>query len=382
MAQKTNIQQFYGSPVVLPQGAYPELMKSIHGEGTTQADTLRNVAIALLEQNGTDSYINGMPARVTKAYAEVITENNEVYRAKVAQYTATRRSASVSNDIMVVFDANEDERVQTMNPFSLVFKQFAGSYSLVVNNDLDPLVDDAKYMQLTMEILRLIGENITAAPKRSAAVGSYIATCAQTVRKAAGEVSGYARPVLGAAALIGVLFAHVPLGNEDATIGPVPMPVFIEALVDLNNRPDHIATGFAAPVGAARLEIGGEPVHPPLIASYNTAGVPSSLFEDVFDKVQYNESKPGLYAIAIPQVLYDDYRADNQEEVFNEQTGCYEVRANTSGGRTTVFTQSQELADSLTVQAVDGNTIAVCAVQGKNLKNLTEGSVYFFQETQ
>lgn len=384
MDRITQTQSAANLPLVLQGSEYPELVKSISGEGLTQVGNLFDVANNLLAQDGVRSSVNGLPAVVTQAYADIVTEDG-AYRAKIARFSPTKRTREPNHDLMIAFDVSSDEKVDSLNPFALKFKQFGGDYCLVVDNGMDPVVNDAKYISLVSAILKSIGDKIASAPTKSEELRARWTARKQRASQFFGKIlrgaGGKFKPTLGFMAAGSLLYAHVPFGNEDANIGPIPMPVFVEALVDINNMPDHDATGFSEPVGATRLIIGEAPVSPTMIAGYDTVGVPSTYFNNKLDSraEEYNESKPGLYELTIPQALEKD-KESSQQEVLNEATGCYEVRANTSGGRTTVFTQTPNFTEQITVQALDGDTIAVCPTEGKLLANMVEGQIYFYQK--
>jgi hypothetical protein len=392
------------APMLDRQGdAYPELVASLQGERATGADMLLANAHMLLEQNGVDSTVNGLRARVTEDYALVVLGGKD-YRARVAQVGEQQkrgRKSAQSRQTLIVFDEDEDVAVRTASPFAITFRDFAGDTDLVVANNMDPLVGDDRYAKLVQDILANIGqkalERQASTPSRwqelqdklasRRSIGKVLddyfrsrqAITHNSFFDTVGERRRFVRGVFGVVAL---MYAHVPFMNSDAEIASVPMPLPVEVIVDLANRPDHKATGFSEPIGATQLVIGEEPVRMALLPDYNTSDAPDTTYSD-FNKIpRYNESKRGLYALTVPETdTFYDSETEEYVPLINPATGCYDIRANTSGGRTLVFTQSPHLVDQVTVQAVSAESIEVCPVEYVKLDQLVEGKIYFFQRS-
>lgn len=390
------------APILDRQGnAYPELVASLTGEQATSADMLYSTATLLLEQNGIESTVNGVDARVTQDFAFVQLGNRD-YRARVAQIGGHKRGRSQATpaQTMIVFDEDDSMRVRTASPFAISFRDFAGNTDLVVANNMDPLVGDDRYAKLVQDILTSIGEKATLrrenAPgklqtlqdrltsRRPAriVVENYFNSNERLGKNSLFETKGdrrrFVRGVLGVTAL---LYVHTPFTNSDAHIGPLPMPAPIELAVDIGNMPDHAATGFDVPAGATQLVIGDAPSRLALLPDYDTSGAPDTTYKDL-NGAQYNESKAGLYALTVPE---SDTRYDRDMgkdmPLTNPATDCYVVRANTSGGRTLVFTQTPQLLEQVTVQAVSAESVEVCPVGDIKLDDITEGKIYFYQSS-
>ena len=398
--KKNIFDQLEVAPILDRQGdAYPELVASLNGEQATSADMLYSSALILLEQNGADSTVNGIDARVTQDFA-LVQLGTKDYRARVAQIGGQKRgrSQATPTQTLIVFDEDDSVRVRTGSPFAISFREFAGNTDLVVANNMDPLVGDDRYAKLVQDILTIIGEKAVQrrentpgrwqelqsrmAARRSikAIVNEYFTSGERLGRNSFFETKGDRRRfVRGALGLTALFYVHVPFTNSDAHIGPVPMPAPVELAVDISNMPDHAATGFDTPAGATQLVIGDAPSRPAILPDYDTSGAPDSTFDDM-NSALYNESKAGLYALTVPE---NDMRYDSDQgkdvPLTNPATGCYVVRANTSGGRTLVFTQTPQLVNQVTVQAVSAESVEVCPVGDITLENLTKGKIYFYQ---
>ncbi len=370
------------APMLDRQGySYPELVASLEGEQASGADMLLNSATLLLDQNGVESTVNGITARVTQDYA-LVQLGSKDYRARVARMGEPKRGrhTGITPQTLIVFDEDEDQAVRTNSPYAITFRDFAGNTDLVVANNMDPIVGDDRYAKLVQDILTNIGEKALARKQSTPSrwqelrervsvrktlhsrardfFNSREAISSSSFFENKGDRRRFTRGVLG---LMALLYAHTPFTNVDAELAMVTMPLPIEVLVDLNNRPDHRATGFDEPVGATQLVIGQEPARLALLPDYDTSGAPDTTFSNFNKTLRYNESKRGLYALTVPETdtVYDRDTEDYLP-LINPSTGCYDIRANTSGGRTVVFTQSPHLIDQVTVQAVSAESIEVC----------------------
>lgn len=384
------------TPEHLSVSEFPELARALT-ENRSALEALHMSAAALLERDGTDSTINGLPAVVTETYS-VVPVNGKSYFARIGALKASKKNGSVDDQrLLVVFDEDEDTKVRTLNPYALYFKEFGSVASLVVANELDPILDNEKYAGLVQAIVDDIHRKVslsdtekTEARQRRRSMYNPFKLLSNyfdsTKRTSDGLLFRYdtlgdkRRSRLQKLAVVAIAYAHLPFGSPDAKIGPVPMPFPIEFAVDVNNSSDHRAQGFEKPEAAATVIIGAEAVSIPLLPDYDTSGVPDTTFISGFNEYTvYNESKQGLYEQDIPEDSVASHQ-DNPWPLFNSETRCYEVKAATMDGKTSIFTQSVAIAENVVARSSTQDILELCLKNGVSIAELDKGSVFIYQQ--
>ncbi len=357
----------------------PELAHSLDPEtkGVSRAEALYAQAETLLIHAGRTTTINSVPGIATPWSCEIII-GSQLYYARLGKLD---NPDDEDNLPLFLFDTTPNRNVQTVDAFALRFKEYAGVPSLIAQNELDPLVDDPRYLKVAEEVIRGVAEKydeyrqaeIAAKAARRNVIGRTIRHLRQYFNDKnyrEGEfthnVGDHRKVVAGSLALAGVLgYGHLVDGSVDAKIGPVPMPQPIELFVDLGNWPDHRAQGFSEPQGAADLRVGAQNTKLPILDTYRTSGVPDSTRSEgpTGALVHYEESRPGLYRVDLPSptakagecvILAGDYR----------------------GGESSAFTQDVDIANNVRLNVQSAKELEVCTVEGATQP---EGSFYIWQ---
>lgn len=368
---------------------YPELFALLNGEGQTNVENLYQLATGYLNANGTKTKVEGLQAIATTASSPVsIGEKTFFARVAVLGDTKKKRGQDRSySEVLIIFDEDDDISIKTPSPFALKFRKLGGQVDLITNNDLEPIINDKRYIELASEILEGIGSVLEKSSSTQLAASERIKSLRSKIALGKKALTGFfesdelnsgrmffykgekrTATAIGLLILSG-LYAHVPLSPVDAKIGPIPMPYPIELIVDIGNATDHAAQGYDVPERATTLTIGKGPQRLALLPDYDTSGAPDTTYRG-----DYNESKLGLYEMDVPEqdTAYDD--------LLNDETKCYDIEAKTTGGNTLAFTQSPQLVDKVTVEAIDEDTISICPVNGVDIKSLPQGSVFLYRK--
>ncbi len=351
----------------------PELARNLDpilGESNT-ADSLCATSEGLLSSRAIETTINGIPSLVSPWACEVPFGERTLH-ARIAKLKKPQEGNELP---IIIFGDKPGPNITTTNLFALRFKESAvGDVSLMTQNGLDPLLDDERYVELARTIIDDISsqytqDNLARQARKhriSKAVKAYFMDNERPYYHSSFDTIGERRRVtLGASILALVLsYGHLPFGNVDAKIGPVPMPYPVEAVVDIDNRSDHAALGFNEPQQGVELRIGDKNVRLPLLDSYDTSGVPDATFSNgtSMKADDFELSKPGLYKV---------------EFVSSVREGeCETVRGDYRNGVSKAFTQDSTIVDNVRLNVKSAKELDVCAVADVNFT----GSLYVWQE--
>lgn len=400
----------YNPEIETAESDYPELRAALSSD-TGFADTLSATCGAILKTDSYNAVIDSRRAVVSKAYApQCLKGNDTFYYARIAAFTDTK--GKVEGLPFIVFDETEDTKIDSNNPQAMKFFKdpVSGNAFLQVFNGIefsDPLVNDPRYLKLAKDIIDRISEQTSEklTPKEKGA--SHAKKAANSILNMLGKIKTYyTDPVGVSAAFTG---NRIPLGrrrmkralysliavtigwgpqifdnSSDAKLLGIPLPNPIEALVDWNNSPDHVAQGFPEPDGAAPVLIGKRVEQIPLMVEYDTTDAPSSLYTTSKEGQTFHESSPGLYAISLSRkiAIKDDDESSGGSLLVKEldEGQCINVLGNYTAGKTSVFTQTPEVQKDVTVTAVDGQNLSVCLKPDLRKNNLSDSSKLFIYQ--
>ncbi len=119
-----------------------------------EIEAMAHLAEEMLELDGEESLVNGMPALVTLHYARTKIDDT-------TYYVRVFRPLDTPDEMPgIVFDLTEDTVVHTPNMYAVRFKDLASSIALVVDDDLNPHVNDPKEVEQIKAFLGEISEKV------------------------------------------------------------------------------------------------------------------------------------------------------------------------------------------------------------------------------
>lgn len=186
-----------------------------------------------------------------------------------------------------------------------------------------------------------------------------------------------AKSIGALAATVALLYGHSLVDNHlDATIGGIPLPQPIEAIVDWANMPDHTATAFSKPEHAAPITVGDKNVTIPFVATYDTHEAPDASYLPLEDQYGGEVIKPGLWESDFDFGYHPKTRSTKKSAQFDDRD-CYTINGNFLKGKTWVFTQTPDINKHITLNVVDSDRARVCK-KDPEAKDFN-GSLYFWQ---
>lgn len=371
---------------------FPELTRSLElsAEGLAASPaSLCAEAETLIANYGTDSTVNGLAAKISAEYSL----RQDIGDRPLYVRLAKLKKPGAGDELPFIVFA-EDDRIPVKTPRlrALRFQEYVGDISLVALNgpNPEPVMNDERYLKLVTEITLDIesksAEGTEAARARreaqkhrfTKAIAGWFMDKAKPDYSEYFDTVGQRRTVAVASSLIALLlsYGHVPFGNEDVKIGPLPMPQPIELLVDWNNAPDHKAQSFKEPLEAAELRISDDEMPIPVLDAYDTKGVPDASYIDAQYSILKEESRPGLYrvdfAFSTPKPVTEG------KETKPTQRNCVTVLGDYHTGVSRVFTQ--DLTTAQHMRAIVSNTrhLNVCEIEGA--PEGLRGSFYVWQD--
>lgn len=334
--------------------------------GYDAARSLCEKSQRLLKHCGVRSSVNSFPAVVSPYYQEV-TVNDKTFYARLAGYINDEQQPLP----IVVFDSTKDVKTVTPDAHALVFKEFGNEVSLVVKNDLNPLLNPLEYIKFVEQLIDYteheymegMGAKEEASARRRAiprrviaALRSYFSD--ESTDEFIDSTTGQRRRfvALGSSALLLVAYCHLPFRDNDAKVGIFPMPQPIELLVDWNNAPDHRAQAFKEPTDAQSITV-GQKSEIKIIDSYDTEGAPSGISQNPWTGGVGIDSRSGLYR-------FRSSDTSTYPEKMLDSNGCFAVSGNFQKDRARIFTQDVATAEHATYSVESVNKLNVCVKKG------------------
>lgn len=374
---------------------YPELSANLETQknGYASPEALLTSAEVLLGECGVETTIDNLPAVATK-YACTVEHNGQTLYARIGKMTPKRGGAHLPQ---IVFDKTPGLPIETDNFTALGFRFFGDNIAVIVQNELDPLLNEPPYLELVKKVTDRIAvqalESREAARQAKESRRQAVKQVPRRLRAYFGDRQTiYDKPVadtvgewrilkFGTTALALILgYGGQTVDRSiDAKLGPLPMPQPIELFVDLNNVPDHQAQGFKKPKEATVLQVGNKDISLPLLGSYDTRGVPSAYN----GYGPYEESKPGLYRVDFASTANiqaqqsDTTTTSMAQEIAPPLEKCVTVHGNYYGAATRVFTQDADTAEKMRITVKDEKTMQACPIEGE--EHRPAGSFFIWQ---
>jgi hypothetical protein len=357
----------------------------------SRSEFLYQGAVDLLSKDSSQhATINGIKAITTK-HAYPVNIDGQQFYARLA------RQGEDTSPFVVFGETDSATDIHSASPTALKFAtNDQGRMSVFINQGLEGMYDDSRYVRLMGQVVEKIGEQTEIdrklAEERKHRIKRGLGAAARGIGRATGAPrrfytdnwDGSTRRKWTAGLLItaGVLYGPVPFDNHpDATVGGFPMPTPIELIVDLANMPDHKAQNYAAPEGALNVAV-GQPINEvPLLVNYRSNGVP-----DASNNAGTNpegglyggeHSKPGLYVSDFDFAYYPETGSEKDSAQFHAD-GCYDIDGDYTAGTTKIFTQTPDLNKIVHLNVEDPQHLSVC----KNDPNakVGKGSIYVYQK--
>lgn len=202
-------------------------------------------------------------------------------------------------------------------------------------------------------------------------LGSYVTKRTTKIKQSTTEVKkALLKPSsakkIGIITLVSVgLQSHALFSNEDAKIGPIPMPLPIELLVDINNAPDHTATSFERPEEGAVIRV-GESATIPLYGDYDTSNAPSTLFKPNGGPGKYHVLKDGLWVLMTRE--------------FNPEGGCEQIEGDFGGKELVIFSTDTRIEKvPAKAELVNDRLLQICKIANPAEVLNSKVPIYIYQ---
>ncbi len=372
MSKEARINNSAGQPEVVPildLSDDPILKNAIAPEDTPSTESaaidLAIRANEFLDRAGKPTFVDGDPIIATEESSPIKVGKKIVY-ARLARQIRGKYGPDQYPSIIFCTDPGFDS-LSTASKYSpLTFRTpVDGLLSLVAGDDENLDSNSEKHISDATKIIddlenqyteknRVDFEKKTQAEKSKAqAEIDRRFNRRQRVKHTAELISKVALiSVVSTAALYGQELLN--WGHNDAKIGAVPMPDFVEWFVDWNNGPDHTAQAFKEPAGALAIAPGKSVGDVPLLPQYKTTGVPNAKVESVNGNFKGIQSRPGLYK------SYVTFNPDGTSPEAIDANGCYRVTGNFEPGKTEVFTDTINFNKAIQLKVVSSKVLEVC----------------------
>lgn len=227
---------------------------------------------ALLDETGTQSTINGIPARVSVVEREVkVTDTgrqNQRYWGRV--FCLDEKDVHGNEVRGIVFDETPGLPVLTPNPLAVRFSSdYTGRPTLIVDNELDPVVNDPTYAEFVKGILKDLSykaeavklERKQAEKAEKEARRNRIRYAIQGARETGGKVLGWALAATAGTGLVvglGYVLSRIdvefpedfddrdielPADGQTISLGKQASPAFSQELYESQElSPDDVPT--------------------------------------------------------------------------------------------------------------------------------------------
>lgn len=118
-----------------------------------EVEACYGIANNLLAISGVESTVNGIPAVVSDAYQRIEIEG-QTYYGRIYKFLVSQGDILGDGMPAVVFDQTTDINVVTPNHLAVRFAKIGDRISLIVDNDLDPLIDQPEHLTAVRTLLQ------------------------------------------------------------------------------------------------------------------------------------------------------------------------------------------------------------------------------------